>query len=70
MLANEIGLLEIYRHWIPCRVGLRLLDLPDSFGRTLEPYSERFQERFLSTLLNDKSFANAVLRLLESGGEL
>ena len=68
LLADEVGLLEAYPQWIPCRVGLRLLDLPDSFGRTLEPFTERFKERFLSTLYNDTAFATAVLNLIRGEG--
>ena len=68
LLADELGLLEAYPQWIPCSVGLRLLDLPDSFGRTLEPFTERFKERFLSTLYNDTIFATAVLNLIRGEG--
>jgi hypothetical protein len=68
LLAEEHGLLEIHPEWIPCRIGLRLLNLPDSFGRTLEPYNERFKERFLSALHFDPEFAAAVLNLIHGEG--
>ncbi len=68
LLADEYGLFEQHPQWIPCRVGLRLLNLPDCFGRTLDPYGEQFKERFLSTLNADTVFASAVLNLLKREG--
>lgn len=68
VLAEEHGVLELNPHWIPGRLGLRLLDLPEHFGRSLEPYSERFRERFLSTLNADPDFASAVLNLIHGRG--
>ncbi|MEQ9410941.1 MAG: hypothetical protein RIK87_24735 [Fuerstiella sp.] len=68
LTADEHGLLEIHPEWVPCRMGLRLLKLPDCFGRTLEPYGEGFKERFLSTLNTDPQFASAVLNLIRGEG--
>ncbi|MEZ6129904.1 MAG: hypothetical protein R3C59_14570 [Planctomycetaceae bacterium] len=68
LLADEFGLLEDFPQWLPGRLGLRLLNLPDHFGRSLEPYSERFRERFLSTLNADPEFASAVLNLIHGEG--
>lgn len=68
LIADEYGLLEIHPEWIPCRMGLRLLGLPDCFGRTLEPYGEGFKERFLSTLNTDAGFASAILNLIRGEG--
>lgn len=68
LTAEANGILETHPEWIPCRVGLRLLNLPDCFGRTLDPYGERFRERFLSTLNADPMFASAVLNLLRQEG--
>ena len=69
VLAEELGLLEIHSEWIPNRIGLRLLGLPDFFGRQLEPFAERFRERFLTTLNADHEFATAVLNLIQGGRE-
>ncbi|MEQ9406202.1 MAG: hypothetical protein RIK87_00690 [Fuerstiella sp.] len=68
LLADELGLLEVYRHWIPQKIGLRLLGLPDHFGQSLEPYSERFRERFLATLVQDADFCSAVASCLSLNG--
>ena len=64
LTADELGLFEVHPEWIPNRMALRLLGFPDCFGRTLEPFAERFKERFLSTLNADPLFATAVLNLL------
>lgn len=69
LLAEELGLLEFHPEWIPNRIGLRLLGLPDFFGRQLEPFPERFRERFLATLNADDEFAAAVLNLIQRGRE-
>ena len=67
-LADEVGLIETHPQWSPCQVGLRLLNLPDCFGRTLEPFPERFKERFLQTLNSDEEFASAVFNLIHEEG--
>lgn len=64
LLADELGLLESHPEWIPCQVGLRLLQLPECFGRVLVPFPERFKERFLQTLDSDDEFASAVRNLV------
>ena len=68
LLADDAGLLETHSHWIPSRIGLRLLQLPEHFGRTLEPYGERFKERFLQTLISDDEFASAIFNLIQGEG--
>lgn len=68
MLADELGLIEEHPEWIPGQIGLRLLGLPDHFGRTLEPHSERFRERFLATLVQDADFCSAVANCLNVNG--
>lgn len=64
LLADQVGLLDLNPQWIPGRMGLSLLGLPTHFGRTLEPFSERFRERFLTTLMEDPEFLSALANCL------
>ncbi|MEZ6125388.1 MAG: hypothetical protein R3C49_19755 [Planctomycetaceae bacterium] len=60
---------RVIRNGFPERLGLRLLDLPEHFGRSLVPYSERFRERFLATLVDDSELRTALRTLLMEGGD-
>ena len=64
LLADELGLLESHPEWIPCQVGLQLLQLPESFGRALQPFPQRFRERLIATLAADSDFCDAVRSVL------
>ena len=64
LLAETLGLLQQYPHWIPGKIGLRLLGLPDSFGRRQEPWGEKAKERLLRSMTEDPQFASAILTLL------
>jgi hypothetical protein len=64
LLAEETGLLELHPEWIPCKVGLRMLGLPDWFGREPKPLSLLFQERLVVTLLDCPDSAAALSRIL------
>lgn len=64
LLADERGLLKRYPHWIPGKMGLQLLHLPNTFGRIPKPWKEETKERLLSSMLEDPQFASAMLTLL------
>ena len=68
LLAESIGLLANHPEWIPCAVGLRLLDLPLWFGRKQSSLSPLWQERFVQTLIDNPNTLAAV-RALVLGGE-
>jgi hypothetical protein len=51
-LAEELGLLSLHPEWIPGNQGLRLLGLPEFFGRRLPAFSPRWQERAIQTLID------------------
>lgn len=55
--------------WRPSPAVLQLLGMPAHFGRAVHKLSERFQERFLTTLEQDKAFRVAVRALLERGAD-
>lgn len=67
LLAESMGILAIHPEWIPCRVGLRLLDLPHWFGRRQEPLSQLWQERFVQTLIDNPGTVAAVRAILLGG---
>jgi hypothetical protein len=67
ILADDEKLLLLNPQWLPGRQGLRLLGLPDAFGRQPRPWTERSQERFLATLHQDPEFLAAVRVLI--GGQ-
>jgi len=69
LLAESMGILANHPEWIPCRVGLRLLDLPHWFGRRQEPLSQLWQERFVQALIDNPGTAAAVRAIL-LGGEI
>ncbi len=60
LIADEHGILTDRPYWIPCSSGLHMLDLPNWFGRTLTPRSERWRERFIITMMEDSEFCSAV----------
>lgn len=64
LLAERRGLMELHPEWMPCKVGLRLLGLPDWFGRELKPLSLFFQERFVQTLLGCPDSVASIRRIL------
>lgn len=64
LLADQEGLLAINPQWLPSATGLRLLGLPSHFGRRQMPFGERWQERFLTSLVTDPEFAIAVQKAL------
>lgn len=68
LLADSMGLVRQNPQWIPCRDGLRLLGLPDTFGRIQEPWGEKTKERLLSTLLFDPEFASALRTIIRMEG--
>ena len=66
LLAESIGILEQHPEWIPGAMGLRLLGLPDWFGRSQSPFSPRWAERFLQTFVADPELRSAFQRLMNS----
>jgi hypothetical protein len=66
LLAESIGILEQHPEWLPCSVGLRLLGLPDWFGRSQSPFSPRWAERFLQTFVADPELRSAFQRLMKN----
>ncbi len=68
LLAESIGLLANHPEWIPCAVGLRLLDLPLWFGRKQSSLSPLWRERFIQTLLDDPD-TTAAIRAIILGGQ-
>ncbi len=69
LLADEHGILDMHPQWIPCRIGLRLLDLPRHFGRRLRPYSDYTAERIVVTLTSNPQMLKAVCTLISEGAE-
>ncbi len=67
LLAESIGLLANHPEWIPCAVGLRLLDLPYWFGRKQTALSPLWRERFIQTLLDDPDTLEAVRAIIFGG---
>lgn len=68
LLAESSGLLALHPEWLPCRAGLRMLDLPDWFGRRQRPLSPLWQERFVQTLV-DFPRTTAAIGTLVMGGK-
>ncbi len=66
LLAESVGILEQHPEWIPGAVGLRMLGLPDWFGRSQSPFSPRWAERFLQTFVADPELRSAFQRLTNS----
>ena len=64
LLAESFGLLELHPQWIPCAVGLRMLDLPQWFGRKQKPFPPQWAERFLRTFVDDRDLQIAFRRIL------
>ncbi|MEO2018804.1 MAG: hypothetical protein ABGZ53_31030 [Fuerstiella sp.] len=64
LIAEQHGLFDRHPSWIPCSIGLRLLNLPEIFGRVQRPFGERFKERLLSSLVTDPEFATALHSLI------
>lgn len=55
---------QAYR-WRPTTEALELAGLPETFGQPVQPFDERWCERFFETLrINDK-FARGVALILE-----
>ncbi len=67
LLAESSGLLALHPEWLPCRTGLRMLDLPDWFGRRQRPLSPLWQERFIQTLIDFPNTTAAVKALVMGG---
>lgn len=65
--AESSGLLALHPEWLPCRTGLRMLDLPDWFGRRQRALSPLWQERFVQTLIDFPTTAAAVRTLIAGG---
>lgn len=66
LLAESVGLLESHSEWLPCSQGLRLLGLPDWFGRSQSPFSPEWTERFLQTFVDDQDLRSAFRQLLNN----
>ena len=64
LLAESSGHLANHPEWVPCKIGLRLLGLPDWFGRKQKPFSPRWAERFLRTFVDDRDLQIAFRRIL------
>ncbi len=60
LIADELGILNDRPQYIPGAIGLRILDLPNWFGRPLPGRSERWRERFIITMMEDPEFCSAV----------
>lgn len=67
LLAESHGLLALHPEWLPCRIGLRLLDLPHWFGRRQAPRSPLWRERSVQTLLDDPDMLAAICALIRGG---
>jgi hypothetical protein len=52
--------------WMPGKQGRQLLGLPSHFGKRQRPFDDRWQERFLALLVDDKQFSRAVGNVLRS----
>jgi hypothetical protein len=52
--------------WRPGRQGRELLGLPPHFGQKQRPFGDRWQERFLTLLVEDKQFSRAVGNVIRS----
>lgn len=68
ILADAHGILDCHQEWIPCAAQLRHWGLSPRFGRTHEPFSEFWKERFLASLNTDREFASAVFCLIQGEG--
>ena len=69
LLAEELGLTQRHPQWIPCTDGLKLLGLPDTFGKVQPPWSERLKEGLLSTLVSDSQFRAAIRAAISQEAE-
>ena len=67
LLAESSGLLQHHPEWVPCATGLRILGLPEWFGRQQEPLSALWQERFIQTLIDNPNTVAAVRAILLGG---
>ena len=64
LLAQSTGLLSAHPQWLPAIQNLRLLGLPDSFGRQAQPLPMIWRRRVFQTLNDDPELCVAVADLL------
>jgi hypothetical protein len=67
MLAETSGLLALHPEWLPCVAGLRLLGLPEWFGKRQKPLSQLWQEKFVQTLIDNPNTVAAIRLILQGG---
>lgn len=66
MLADSLGLLALHPEWLPGPQGLKLLGLPDWFGRRQTIFSPEWTERFLQTFVEDPELRSAFRILMKN----
>ena len=64
LLAESTGLLASHPQWLPAPQNLRLLGLPDWFGRQAQPLPMIWRRRVYQTLADDPELCVAVVDLL------